>query len=133
VRNQIIRNYLFHLLPAIVAPALVYLDDATIPLANLLKIGFLVPLFLLATRGLATYFPKENLARRSTVHIVEHVILQGLLMAAAIVLVTDLSSSNPEPDLGRMLRQFAISVTVWSVGSFAIAFYERKRLNSPDR
>jgi hypothetical protein len=133
MRNQIFRNYLFHLLPAFLIPLLFYLDDMTIPLANLLKIDFLVPLLLLATRGLATYFPKENFARRSTVHLAEHVILQGLLMAAVLVIVTGLSSWNPEPDLGRMLRQFAISATVWFVGGFAIALYERKRLNSPER
>ena len=132
MKSQILRNYLFHLLPAFLIPLLVYLDDMTIPLANLFEIGALVPLLLLATRGLATYFPKENLARRSTAHIVEHCVLQGLLMAATLIIVRDLSSSNAEPDLGRILRQLAISALVWTVAGVAFALYERKRLNSLD-
>jgi hypothetical protein len=132
VKNQILGNYLFHLVPAILVPLLVYFDDRAIPLANLLKISFLFPLLLLAMRGLTTYFPKENRARRSTGHMAEYAILQGAVFAGAMVLYTGLSSWNPEPDLGRMLRQFFITATVWSVASFAFAFHDRQKLNSPD-
>jgi hypothetical protein len=125
--GKAMRNYFFYLIPAVAVPALIFLDNSKVPLENLIKIGIVVPLLLLATRGLATYFPHTDLHSRSVRQVAEHCILQGMLLAGAMMLVVGLSSETPQPDLHLMLRHFVLPAAVWTVAAMAFALHEQRK------
>ncbi|MFS2176744.1 hypothetical protein ACCC98_12390 [Rhizobium pisi] len=82
MKNQVLKDYLIFLVPAFVIPLGLYLTDETSSPTTLFKLGSLFPLFLLAMKGLAGFFPPENLRERSVARIAEYAILQGLVFAA---------------------------------------------------
>jgi hypothetical protein len=131
MRNQVLANYLIHLVPAVLIPAFVYIFDPAVPPPNLLKLGLVFPLLVLAMRGLSWFFPKENLAHRPMGRMVEYAVLQGLVFAAFMLFLVDFAAPEPQSDLSDMLWQFAITAVVMAAANFGIAFYERRKLNAP--
>ena len=130
MKNQVLKDYLFHLVPAVLFPTAMYLFDGTIPLPNLFRMGLLFPLLLLAMRGLTVFFPSENLRNRSTGRVAEYAILQGLVLAAFIVLFNGVMQPELQARLAPVLRQFAIAAVVFSTSNFGIALHARSKLRA---
>lgn len=128
MKNQVLRDYLFHVLPAIGIPLLLYLSGENIPVPDLIKIGLLFPLFLLAMKGLTTYFPVANAKDRSIGRMAEFAILQGAVFASAMVLFNGFMHPHQQSDLFAIARQFALPAVFLAVVSFATAYYTRKKL-----
>ncbi|CCM76019.1 hypothetical protein [Rhizobium mesoamericanum] len=65
MESQVLKDYLIFLGPAVAIPLGLYLTDQTSSPTSLFKLGLLFPLFLLAMKGLAGFFPSDNLRERS--------------------------------------------------------------------
>ncbi len=99
---------------------------------DLFKIALLYPMFHLALGGLAAYFPKENLLRRSTATMLEHAVLQGMLFAAFLVIATGFMQPESDAGLLRILRQFAFAAATMAAFHFVFAMYLRRSLRNND-
>jgi len=124
MQNQILQQYLIHLVPAVLLPVGAYYSDRTLPPLDLFELGLLFPLWLLATRGLASFF---HVPYRSTARLVEHAILRGLLFAACLVFLNNLFSPNRHPSVLRIFLEFSIPAVGMSIMHFAISYNERKK------
>lgn len=60
MKSQVLKDYLVFLVPAFAVPLGLYLTDQTSSPTSLFKLGLLFPLFLLAMKGLAGFFPRES-------------------------------------------------------------------------
>jgi hypothetical protein len=126
MQNQILKQYLIHLVPAILLPVGAYYSDRTLPPLDLFELGLLFPLWLLATRGLASFF---HVPYRSTATLVEHAILRGLVFAAYLVFLNNLFVPNfPPPSVFRIFLEFSIPAIVMAIVHFAISYNERKKI-----
>jgi hypothetical protein len=130
MNNQILKNYLLHLLPAFILPLGLHLFDNSIPLVNLLKVGLIFPVLTLAFKGLTVYFPSANLKNRSIARTVEYAILQGFVFAAFVVVTTGFVEPGLQSSLPMTLRQFMIAVSVMSIFNFVAGLSQQKKLRN---
>lgn len=130
MRNQVLRDYLFHVVPAFVIPIGLYLSDKTLTPNALFKIGLLFPLLMLAMRGLTVFFPPENLRERSVGRTAEYAILQGLVFAAFMVMFGGFVEPELQSSFLSALRQFAIAALLISGFNFAMALHAQKKLRA---
>jgi len=130
VKNQVLRDYLFFLVPAFVIPLGLYLTEETSSLTSLFKVGLLFPLLLLAMKGLAGFFPPENLRERSVARIAEYAILQGLVFAAFMLMFGGFIQPELQSNFLSTLRQFAFGAVPVSAFHFVSALNEQKKLRA---
>jgi hypothetical protein len=130
MRSQVLRDYLIFLVPAFVIPLGLYLTDETSSLTSLFKVGLLFPLMMLAMKGLAGFFPPENLRERSVARIAEYAILQGVVFAAFMVLFGGFIQPELQPSFLSTLRQFAFGAVPVSAFNFITARNEQKKLRA---
>jgi len=130
VKNQVLKDYLIFLVPAFVIPLGLYLTDETSSPTTLFKLGSLFPLFLLAMKGLAGFFPPENLRERSVARIAEYAILQGLVFAAFIVMFGGFIQPDLQPSFLSTLRGFAFGAVLMSAFNFVSALNAQKKLRA---
>ena len=130
--NQVVRGYLSHILPAALIPICLYFVDDGITVVNLFKIGLLFPVLILAMRGLAVYFPAENLPTRSVGRVAEYAVLQGLVFAAFMVLFRGLLEPDLQSDMLSAVKQFAITALVMSSFNFFTAIKAQKKLRAKE-
>ncbi|MBX5217411.1 MULTISPECIES: hypothetical protein [unclassified Rhizobium] len=130
MKNQVLKDYLIFLVPAFVIPLGLYLTDETTSPTTLFKLGLLFPLFLLAMKGLAGFFPPENLRDRSVARIAEYAILQGLVFAAFISMFGDFMQAELQSSFLSTLRQFAFAAVPVSVFHFVSALNAQKKLRA---
>jgi hypothetical protein len=128
MQSQILKDYFFHLLPAVLVPLLIHAFDDSIPAVSLLKIGLMFPLVSLAMKGLAGFFPPENLKHRSLARMAEYAVLQGLVFAAFIVMIDGWLIPAQQSSLLAALRQFGIAALVMSAMNIWVARRAQKRL-----
>lgn len=130
MRNQVVRDYIFFLSPAVIFPMFLYLLGGYPTTVSLFKIGLLFPLLMLAMKGLATFFPAENLRGRSLGRMAEYAILQGLVFAGFMVLFGGIMQPDLQSTLPSALKPFAVAVLVMSPFNFFMAFQAQKKLRA---
>ncbi|WP_028746365.1 hypothetical protein [Rhizobium mesoamericanum] len=130
MKNQVLKDYLIFLVPAFVIPLGFYLTDETSSPTSLFKLGLLFPLFLLAMKGLAGFFPPENLRERSVTRIAEYAILQGLVFAAFMSMFGGFIQPELQSSFLSTLRQFAFAAVPVSAFHFVSALNAQKKLRA---
>jgi hypothetical protein len=128
MKNQVLTDYLFYLVPAAVIPLALHLLDNSASPGSLVKIGLLIPLCSLAMKGLAGFFPDENLAHRSMARMAEYAALQGLVLGAFMVILRDLIQTEQQSDLVALFLQLIVTAATMAGTSFVLALRARKRL-----
>lgn len=132
MRNQVLRDYLFYLSPAVLIPMFLYLLDDHITVVNLFKIGLLFPLLMLAMKGLTVFFPAENLRERSLGRMAEYAILQSLVFAAFMVLFGGFMQPDLQSTLSSVLKPFAIALLIIGPFNFFTAVKAQKKLRATE-
>ncbi|RWX79240.1 hypothetical protein EPK99_11825 [Neorhizobium lilium] len=130
MKGHFLRDYILFLAPAVILPVGLYLFDNSVPGANLFKIGLLLPLVMLAMKGLSGFFPEENLKERSIGRMVEYAVLQGAVAGAFLVVVASLSDPQMPISLSSDLRRFVIVIIFVSTPNFAMALHAQKKLQA---
>ncbi|NLS20456.1 hypothetical protein HGP16_28425 [Rhizobium sp. P40RR-XXII] len=130
MNNEVLKNYLLHLVPAFAIPIGLYLLDDSIPLTALFKIWLLFPLLLLAVKGLTVYFAPGNLRDRSIGRILEYAVLQGMVYAAFIVLFIGFAQPYLQLTTLATLRQFLIGSVAMTVSNILMALNQQKKLRN---
>lgn len=133
IGNQVLRNYLLHLVPAFCIPAGLYLLDNSLPLTNLFKVGLLFPALLLALKGLQFYFPPENIKDRSIGGTVEYSILNGMVYVTFMVEFTGLTQPWLQPTIVATLRTFMIGTAAVTVSTIIVNLNQQKKLRDLSR
>jgi hypothetical protein len=130
--NETLKEYLFYALAMIGFPVVIYFfgvftgENPTI--ISMFKFGLLMGMYLLAARGLGSYFPKENLAKRSIPTLIEQHVLTGVLFAAVMVFMQDFLNVAPERSAGSIMTSFLIMAVFFGGGMFAASLLERRSL-----
>ncbi|RUM17726.1 hypothetical protein EFQ99_34090 [Rhizobium vallis] len=130
MKNQVLGDYLIFLVPAFVIPLGLYLTDETSSPTTLFKLGLLFPLFLLAMKGLAGFFPPENLRERSVARIAEYAILQGLVFAAFMSMFGGFMQPELQSSFLSTLGQFAFAAVPVAAFHFVSALNAQKKLGA---
>ena len=131
-----LREYCLYALIVIGMPVLLYFLGESIgeqikPI-DAFKLSLLIGLSMLASRGLASYFPKENLATRSLSTLIEQHALLGLIFAAFITLLKEFTMTGPNQSDAKLLISFCISAVFFGGGLFGAALIERRSLNQSE-
>ena len=132
MKSQILGDYLFHFLPVILIPPVLYFLDNTVPPADLFRAGLLYPLFLLALKGLTVFFPAGNLKDRSLTRMIEHALLQGTLFATVIIHFAGLDPKD-QADLPQTLTHFARGTLMMGALHLVASFYTQRSLRARER
>ena len=130
MKNQVLRDYLLHVGPAILIPTGLYLSGEITSSVILFKMMLLFPLMLLAMRGLGVFFPPENIRHRSVGRTVEYAVLQALVFSAFMVMFTDYMQANAQSSLIIVLRQFLITAALMFACNLGLALHTQKKLRS---
>jgi hypothetical protein len=130
--NETLKEYLFYGLAVIGFPIAMYFfgvfTGENPAIISMFKLGLLMGMYLLAARGLGSYFPKENLAKRSIPTLIEQHVLTGVLFAAVMVLMRDFLNIAPERSTGNIITSFLIMAAFFGGGMFVVSILERRRL-----
>ncbi len=131
MRRHVFWRYCLCTASVFLIPAVLYWVDSTMPAADLLKIGILVAILMLAMRGLASFYPPANLRGRSLGRSAEYAVLQGLVFSAFMVLLTGIRSPALHDSLSSIALQFGVGTAVVAIGTIAVGFYAQKLRRDP--
>jgi hypothetical protein len=132
MRSQGLKDYVFYLLLIILYPVALHLWDDTVPMMTLFHGTLLLALVMPALKGLTVLFPIGDLKDCSLQRIAGHARIQGLLIAAFMVLFRGLDPDVP-PDLAQELLRFVRVTLFWGGLQCLASLYSRKLRRSRDR
>jgi hypothetical protein len=128
------RRFIPDLLLCVALPFVLRLVDPTIPSGTLVKLGIVAGLYVLALRGIRSYFPKESFDKRTLVTMIEHHALMGLTLAAGLTLFGSFFSPGvAEANASQLLTGFFLQAVFFALLMFMAELVARWWMSKPFR
>ena len=130
--NSIVRNYIPYIAVMIGLPAALLaismFSGEPYSSTAIFNTMLIAGLSMLANDGLASYFPREILAKRSLASLIEQHVLMGLVFAGTMTLFFAVTQTGLSRDFGKVLLSF-VSMAVFFGGAMLVsAIFARRKL-----
>ena len=108
--------------------AIVLISDEPLSGTEIFNTILIACLSMLASEGLSSYFPREDLVKRSLVMLIGQHVLMGLVFAGTVTLFLSTSKTSPARDIWDVLRSFIIMAVFFGGWVLILAILARRKL-----